>query len=86
MFQAAQLEEQEPQTTQILDLDGSDSDDDSLEEEFEGERGRRSLASIFDKDDEILEVDAEMQDETLLVNHFPRDSTSLNHLLSNKIA
>ena len=70
-LQAAQIEEQEETDThQFLDLEGVDDDDDevnSLEEEFEGEKGRRSLASIFESDDEVLEVDAEMQDESLLV-------------------
>lgn len=69
-WQAAQVEEQEETNTQFLDLEGIDEDDEdggSLEEEFEGEKGRRSLASIFESDDEVLEVDAEMQDESLLV-------------------
>lgn len=69
---AAQVEEQEETNTQFLDLEGIDEDDEdggSLEEEFEGEKGRRSLASIFESDDEVLEVDAEMQDESLLVEN-----------------
>ena len=43
-------------------------EDSSLEEEFEEEKGRRSLASIFDsEDDEVLEVDAAMEDDSLKV-------------------
>jgi hypothetical protein len=39
-----------------------------MEGEFEEEKGRRSLASIFESDeDDVLEVDAEMQDDSLLV-------------------
>lgn len=40
----------------------------SLEDEFEEEKGRRSLASIFESDgEEVLEIDATQQDESLLV-------------------
>lgn len=67
-LQAAQIEEQEDTDRQYLDLEGADDDLESLEEEFEGEKGRRSLASIFESDDEVVEVDAELQDESLLVS------------------
>ncbi len=40
----------------------------ALEEEFEMERGRRSLASLLESDDEdIIIADARVQDESLLV-------------------
>ena len=59
----------EEQSVQYLDLEGeTDEDGNSLEEEFEEEKGRRSLASIFESDEEdVLQVDANLQDETLLV-------------------
>lgn len=39
-----------------------------LEEEFEMEKGRRSLASLLESDDdEIIVADAREQDESLLV-------------------
>ena len=66
-MQAAQIEEQEDaESTQILDLEGEDFD--NLEEEFDAEKGRRSLSSIFESDDEVVEVDAAVQDESLLVS------------------
>ena len=60
----------EEQSVQYLDLEGeTDEDGNSLEEEFEEEKGRRSLASIFESDEEdVLQVDANLQDETLLVS------------------
>lgn len=69
-LQAAQIEEKEDVERQYLDLDSVDEMG-SLEEEFEGEKGRRSLASIFESDDEVVEVDAELQDESLLVSAQP---------------
>ena len=42
--------------------------DEPAGDNFDLERGRRSLASIFDSDeDSVLEVDSAQQDESLLV-------------------
>ena len=58
--QDAQVEER-----QYLDLDG---EVDNMEAEFEEEKGRRSLASIFESDeDDVVEVDAGMEDDSLKV-------------------
>lgn len=80
-FQAAL--EQETQEKQYLDLNGElDTDDDSLEDEFETEKGRRSLASLIGSDeDDLLEVDATMQDESLLV----RQNLPFRHCLPLKL-
>ena len=67
----AQLEEVE----EVEELDQVEDDfaEDGLGDEaagdgFDLERGRRSLASIFDSDeDSVLEVDSAQQDESLLV-------------------
>lgn len=67
-LQAQVVEADETESRQYLDLESLGSED--LEEEFEGEKGRRSLASIFESDEEIVEVDADLQDESLLVS-FP---------------
>jgi len=65
--QAAQVEER-----QYLDLEG-ELDTDNMETQFEEEKGRRSLASIFESDEEdVLEVDAEMQDDSLKVRSLLR--------------
>ncbi len=42
-------------------------DSDELFEEFEEVKRARSLSSIFDKEDQVLEVDATQADETLAV-------------------
>ncbi len=42
-------------------------DSDELFEEFEEVKRARSLSSIFDKEDQVLEVDAAQADETLAV-------------------
>lgn len=44
----------------------------AMEEEFEMERGRRSLASLLESDDEdIIVANAHEQDESLLVRPLP---------------
>jgi hypothetical protein len=45
---------------------GDEADEAATEEDFDLERGRRSLASIFDSDEEsVVEVDAAQADESL---------------------
>ena len=55
---------------QFLDLDGETDEGD----EFAVDSTPRSLASIFEsEDEEVLEVDAALQDETLLVSFLDRN-------------
>ena len=46
----------------------SDEDDDEVLEVGDLSQGAKSLASIFESDDELIEVDAEQTDESLLVS------------------
>ena len=49
-------------------------DSDELFEEFEEVKRARSLSSIFDKEDQVLEVDAAQADETLAVRFMCQNS------------
>lgn len=70
----AEKVEEGPKT--FLDLDGDLDEDPAFEDQIQV---KRSLASIFESDeDEILEVDASLQDETLLVRN---SATALHAIL-----
>lgn len=82
MFLPLQLEEElevdSPEGS--LEVDNSLEADDSLEAEFEAARAKvsdtpASLSSLFE-DDEVVEVDATVADETLLVSSPPKGADS----------
>jgi ATP-dependent RNA helicase DDX21 len=59
-----------PAALELEDEDLPGYEDNSMEEEFEEEKGRRSLASIFESDEEdVIEVDDAIQDESLLLEN-----------------
>lgn len=69
---------EDAQQKQFLDLEGATDDEFDDEEIFEdeaalkGEQGRRSLASLFGSEEEdYVEVDAALQDTSLLVWTLP---------------
>ena len=56
-------------TEEFLQIEDEDDEDDLEDGEDGGrESAARSLASIFESDDELIEVDAEQTDESLLVS------------------
>lgn len=69
--QLEEVEEVEEVEDDFLSEEGM-GDDDAGSDNFDLERGRRSLASIFDSDeDSVVQVDSSQQDESLLVRTQP---------------
>ncbi len=59
---------QAPATTDEAFMTDSDPEEDAdLEAEFEAEKNSRSLASLFGSEENVIQIDAEYQDEALKV-------------------
>ena len=57
-------------TDEFLSIEDDEDEDEEVDGALDGrENAARSLASIFESDDELIEVDAEQTDEGLLVRH-----------------
>lgn len=56
------------QVSDVETYEEYEEEEELLEQEFDVEKGRRSLASLFDSDEEdVIKADASVQDESLLV-------------------
>ncbi len=57
------------QVSDVETYEEYEEEEELLEQDFDVEKGRRSLASLFDSDEEdVIKADASVQDESLLVS------------------
>lgn len=59
----------EAEVMDSLNSESLDSESDELFEEFEEVKRAKSLSSIFNSEDDVVQVDATQADETLAVCH-----------------